>query len=134
MMELHHQRIKEELSTSAVQDSRKKILYCQGSETLEQVGQRGCGSSHLEAFEARLDGALSYLVYWEVLLTIAGGLKLGDLKGSFQPKPFYDSMIFQLLKQAFQHTDVLSEDVTVMITGAKQRVFYYSFFYMYNYT
>ena len=47
----------------------------------------------LEAFKARLDGALSNLVYREVSLPIAGGLQLGDLKGPFQPKPFYDSVI-----------------------------------------
>jgi len=46
----------------------------------------------LEAFKARLDGALSNLVYWEVSLLIAGGLELDDLKDPFQPKPFYDSM------------------------------------------
>jgi len=34
----------------------------------------------LEAFKARLDGALSNLVKWEVSLPIAGGLELDDLK------------------------------------------------------
>ena len=29
----------------------------------------------------------------EVFLSIAGGLELGGLKGPFQPKPFYDSVI-----------------------------------------
>ena len=47
----------------------------------------------LEAFKARLDGALSNLVYGAVLLPIAGGLKLDGLKGPFQPNPFCDSMI-----------------------------------------
>ena len=41
----------------------------------------------LEAFKARLDGALSNLVGWEVSLSIAGGLELDDLKGPFQLKP-----------------------------------------------
>jgi len=40
----------------------------------------------LEAFEARLDVALS----------IAGGLKLHDHCGPFQPRPIYDSMIFHI--------------------------------------
>ena len=44
--------------------------------------------SSLEAFQARLDGALSNLVYREVSLPIAGGLDLDDFKGPFQPKPF----------------------------------------------
>ena len=46
----------------------------------------------LEAFKARLDGALSNLVWREVPLPIAGGLEIDDLKGPSQPKPFYDSM------------------------------------------
>ena len=45
----------------------------------------------LEAFMARLDGAVSRLVYRS--LPIAVGLELGDLKGPLRPKPFYDSMI-----------------------------------------
>ena len=47
----------------------------------------------LEAFKARLDVALGSLVWWLVTLHIAGGLKLDDHYGAFQPKPFYDSMI-----------------------------------------
>ena len=43
----------------------------------------------LEAFKARLDGALSNLIYREMFLPIAGGLELDD---PFHPKPFYDSM------------------------------------------
>jgi len=33
----------------------------------------------LEVFKARLDGALSNLVWWKVFLPVAGGLELGDL-------------------------------------------------------
>jgi len=47
----------------------------------------------LEAFKARLDVALGSLVRWLVTLPIAGGLKLDDHCGPFQPRPFYDSMI-----------------------------------------
>ena len=47
----------------------------------------------LEAFKARLDVALGSLVYWLATLHIAGGLKLDDHCGPFQPRPFYDSMI-----------------------------------------
>jgi len=43
----------------------------------------------LEAFKVRLDVALGSLVWWLVTLHIAGGLKLGDHCGSFQPRPFY---------------------------------------------
>jgi len=36
-----------------------------------------------------LAGALSNLVWREVSLPVAGGLEPHDLKGLFQPKPFY---------------------------------------------
>jgi len=39
----------------------------------------------LEVFKARLDGALSNLVYWKVLLHVAGGLELDDLMVPFNP-------------------------------------------------
>ena len=45
----------------------------------------------LEAFKARLDVALGSPVWWLVTLHIAGGLKLDDHCGPFQPRPFYDS-------------------------------------------
>ena len=51
----------------------------------------------LEAFKSRLDVALGSLVWWLATLHIAEGLKLDDHCGPFQPRPFYDSMIF--LKQ-----------------------------------
>ena len=51
------------------------------------------GAPSLEAFKARLDVALGSLVSWLVTLHIAGGLKLDDHCGPFQPRPFYESMI-----------------------------------------
>jgi len=60
---------------------------------VEQVAQRSCGCPLLEVFKARLDGALSNLVWWKVSLPMAGELELDGLQGPFQPKPFYDSMI-----------------------------------------
>ena len=47
----------------------------------------------LEAFKARLDVALGSLVWWLATLHIARGLKLDDLCGPFQPRPFYDSIL-----------------------------------------
>ena len=44
----------------------------------------------LEAFKARLDGALGSLSWYVATVPMAGGLEPDDLKGSF--KPFYDSM------------------------------------------
>ena len=46
----------------------------------------------LEAFKARLDVALGSLVWWWATLHIAGGLKLDDHCGPFQPRPLYASM------------------------------------------
>jgi len=40
----------------------------------------------------RLDVALGSLVWWLVTLPVAGRLKPDDHYGSFQPRPFYDSM------------------------------------------
>jgi len=45
----------------------------------------------LEVFKARLDVALGSLVWWLVTLPIAGGLKLNDHCGPFQPRPFHDN-------------------------------------------
>ena len=47
----------------------------------------------LQAFEARLDVALGSLVCWLTTLHIAGGLKLNEHCGPFQPRPFCHSMI-----------------------------------------
>ena len=51
----------------------------------------------LEAFQARLDVALGSLVCWLATPHIAGGLKLDDHCGPFQPRPFCDSIVFQIL-------------------------------------
>ena len=47
----------------------------------------------LQAFKARLDVALGSLVWWLLTLHIAGGLKLDEHCGPFQPRPFYDFMV-----------------------------------------
>jgi len=52
-------------------------------DTLEQV------APSLEAFKARLDVALGSLVWWLATLHPAGGLKLDDHCGPFQPRPFH---------------------------------------------
>jgi len=48
--------------------------------------------SNVEAFKARLDVALGSLVWWLATLHIAGGLKLHDHCGPFQPRQYYDSI------------------------------------------
>ena len=55
----------------------------------------------LEAFKARLDVALGSLVSWLATLHIAGGLKLDDHCGPFQPRLFYDSMNLFLTRGQF---------------------------------
>jgi len=62
----------------------------------------------LEAVKARLDVALGSLVWWLATLHIAGGLKLHDHCGPFQPRPFYDSMMKKIptkYRQKYQQTD-----------------------------
>ena len=49
-----------------------------------QVANGGLGASQ--------QGALGSLVWWLATLHIAGGLKLHDHYGAFQPRPFYDSL------------------------------------------
>ena len=49
----------------------------------------------LEAFKARLDVALGSLVWWLAALCIAGGLKLNDHCGPFQPRPFCGSVMIR---------------------------------------
>jgi len=53
----------------------------------------------LAAFEARLDGALSNLVWWKVFLSMAGGLELDDLYSPFQHKPACHSITATSRKQ-----------------------------------
>ena len=48
-------------------------------------------AASLEVFKARLDVALGSLVWWLATLHIAGGLKLNDHCGPFQPRPFYNT-------------------------------------------
>ena len=50
----------------------------------------------LDVFKTRLDVAQGSLVLWLVTLHVAGGLKLDDRYGPFQPRPFYDSVIMIL--------------------------------------
>jgi len=47
----------------------------------------------LETFKARLDGALSNLMWLKMSLLIAGELDRMTFKGPFQSKPFHDSKI-----------------------------------------
>ena len=74
-----------------------KCFHTEGGDTLEQVAQEAMDAPSLKAFMARLDVALGSLLWWLVTLHIAGGLKLDDHCGPFQPRPFYNSMILCVL-------------------------------------
>jgi len=75
-------------------DIRKKFLTQRVVTHWNRLPKEVVDAPSLEASKARLDVALGSLVWWLATLHIAGGLKLYDHYGPFQPRPFYDSMIF----------------------------------------
>ena len=75
-------------------DIRKKLFTQRVVMHWNRLPKEAVDAPSLEAFKARLDVALGSLVWWLVTLHIAGGLKLDDHYGPFQPRPFCDSMIF----------------------------------------
>ena len=72
---------------------KKKFRTVRGVIHWNRLPSEVIDTCSLEALKPRLDGALGNLVWWELSLPTAGGLELDDLKGPFQPKPFYDFMI-----------------------------------------
>ena len=58
----------------------------------DRLPKEAVDAPSLEAFKARLDVALDSLVWWMGTLHIAGGVKLDDNCGPFQPRPFYNSI------------------------------------------
>jgi len=75
---------------------RKKFFHTEGGAALNRLPKEAVDAPSLQAFKARLDVAPGSLVWWLETLHIAGGLKLDDHCGPFQPKPFYDSMTTEL--------------------------------------
>jgi len=71
-------------------DIRRKFFTHRVVTHWHRLPMEGGDAPSLEAFKARLDVALGSLVWWLVTLHIAGGLKLNDRCGPFQPRPFYD--------------------------------------------
>ena len=74
-------------------DMRRKFFTQRMVTHWNRLPKEAVDAPSLEAFKARLDVALGSLVWWLATLHVAGGLKLGDHCGPFQPRPFYDSMI-----------------------------------------
>ena len=68
----------------------EEFFHPEGGDALNRLPKEAVDAPSLEAFKARLDVALGSLVWWLVTLHIAGGLKLDDHHGPFQPRPFYD--------------------------------------------
>jgi len=67
-----------------------------GGDALNRLPKEAVDAPSLEAFKARLDVALGSLVCWLATLHIAGGLKLNDHCGPFQPRPFCDDSVMHL--------------------------------------
>jgi len=70
-------------------DIRKKFFVMRVVKQWNRLPREAVDAPSLAVFKARLDGALSNLVWWKMSLPMAQGLELGP----FQPKPFYDSMM-----------------------------------------
>ena len=75
-------------------DPRRKFFTQRVVTHWNRLPKEVVGAPSLEAFKARLDVALGSLVWWLSTLHTAGGLKLDDHYGPFQPSPFYDSVIY----------------------------------------
>jgi len=74
-------------------DIRKKFFTMRVVKHWNRLPREAVHALSLKAFKARLDGALSNLVWWKMSLLMAGGLEPDDLQGPFQPLPLHDSMI-----------------------------------------
>ena len=74
-------------------DIRRKFFTQRVVTHWDRLPKEVVDAPSLEACKARLDVALSSLVWWLATLHIAEGLKLGDHCGPFQPMLLYDSVI-----------------------------------------
>jgi len=77
-------------------DRRKKFLTVRVVKHWNRLPREVVEIPSLEIFKARLDGALSNLVWLKMSLLIAGGLGQMTSKGPFQPKAFCDSIFYDL--------------------------------------
>ena len=74
-------------------DTRREFFTQRVVTHWNRLPKEAVDAPSLQAFKARLDVALGSLGCWLATLHIAGGLKLDDHCGPFQPRPLYDSMI-----------------------------------------
>lgn len=63
-------------------DMRNKLFPMRVVWPWNRLPKEAVDAPSLEVFQARLDGVLSNLVCWEVSLSMAAGLELGDPEGS----------------------------------------------------
>ena len=70
------------------QDTRKKLFTVRVVRHWNRLPSDVVDAPYLEALKARLNGALSSMVWREVSLPEAGDLEVDHLKGPFQPKPY----------------------------------------------
>jgi len=75
-------------------DIREKFLTMRVVKPWHRLPREVVDAPSLETFQARLDGALSNLVWLKMSLLTARGLGWMASKGPFPPKAFYDSMIY----------------------------------------
>jgi len=66
--------------------------------------------------------ALGSLVWWSVILHTAGGLKLDDYCGPFQPRPFYDYMQQRQINKQNEKTEHLNYPLGLKIYEWKTMV------------
>jgi len=70
---------------------RKKFFTMRVVRLWHRLPREVVAAPTLAVFKARLDGALSNLVWWKGSLPMAGGWNCMTFKGPFQPKLSYDS-------------------------------------------
>ncbi|KAK4818682.1 hypothetical protein QYF61_017903 [Mycteria americana] len=68
------------------QDTRKKFFTMRVVRHWNRLPREVVDAPSLETFKARLDRALSNLIWWKMSLPMAGGLDEMTFKGPFQPK------------------------------------------------
>jgi len=71
-------------------DTRKKFFTIRVVKHWHGLPREAVQAPSLETFQARLDSALSNLIWLKRSLPTAGGLGQMTSKGPFQPKAFYD--------------------------------------------
>jgi len=77
-------------------DIRRKFFTQRVVKRWNRLPKEVVDAQSLEAFKAGLDVALDCLFCWLATLHIVRGLKRNDYCDPFQPRPFYDSVIYIL--------------------------------------